>query len=84
MKKRFKVLYFYAYWDKNYELKDLFYEECKKRNIFFDCVDVETEEGLGVSCKYNVKLCPYVIVFDNGKEIKRGIANEIFEQGILD
>lgn len=77
MKKKFKVMYFYAEWDNNFTFKGELFELCRERNIYFDAIDCETPEGIALSTKYNVKLCPYIIMMHNGKEVWRGVANEI-------
>lgn len=77
MKRKFKMMYFFADWDNNFSFKSEMFEECKARNIYFDCIDCETPEGVALSIKYKVKLCPYIILMKNGKEVWRGVANEI-------
>lgn len=72
MKKSVKAMYFHAYWDGNFELKNAFVETCKALRIPFETVDCETELGVSLSCKYGVKLCPTVLIFEKGKEVYRG------------
>lgn len=72
MKRNVKAMYFFAYWDNNFELKNEFIDACKMLKIPFEAVDCETEFGVTLSCKYNVKLCPTVLIFKNGKEVYRG------------
>ena len=71
MKKNVRAMYFYAYWDDNFELKNQFMETCKLMNIPFEAVDCETEFGIKLSCKYNVKLCPTILIFKGNKEVYR-------------
>lgn len=82
MKKSVKMVYFFADWDNNYQLKNDMYNECKKNGIFFDDIDCDTEKGVQVSIKYGVKLCPYIILQRDGDELWRGIAND-FDASIL-
>lgn len=78
MRKNVKAMYFYAYWDNNMESKNLFVDECKKHKIQFEVVDCESELGVKLSCKYNVKLCPMVLFFKDGKECGRFIGNNAY------
>ena len=82
MKKSVKMVYFFADWDNNYQLKNDMYNECKKNGIFFDDIDCDTDKGVQVSIKYGVKLCPYIILQKDGDELWRGIAND-FDASIL-
>ncbi len=80
MKKNVKAMYFYAYWDRNMEAKGLFCDECKEYGMPFELVDCETELGVKLSCKYNVKLCPMVLFFEDGVEVARFIGNKAYQQ----
>lgn len=72
MKKNVTAKYFFAYWDNNYELKNQFIDTCKAMKIHSECIDCETKDGVTLSCKYNVKLCPTILIFKNNKEVYRG------------
>lgn len=80
MKKNVKAMYFYAYWDNNVDAKNKFVEECKKLKIPFEVIDCETELGVKLSIKYNVKLCPMMLFFRNSKEVSRCVGNKAHEQ----
>lgn len=80
MRKNVKAMYFYAYWDENVNAKNLFIETCKAHKMPYEAVDCETEMGVKLSCKYNVKLCPMVLFFKDGKEVGRFIGNHAYEQ----
>lgn len=69
MKKGLIMMYFYAHWDGCTKYKNEFVRVCKDKNINYILVDVETEDGLRVSKKYNVKMCPRVVVIEDGKVI---------------
>ena len=71
MKKNLKAMYFYAYWDNNFDLNDDFVNICKDHNVQYEVLDCETELGVKLSCKYNVKLCPTILLLENNKEIYR-------------
>lgn len=43
----------------------------KYPNVKFKDIDVDTEEGAKMSCIYNVKNVPVVMIVNNGKEIDR-------------
>lgn len=80
MKKDFKIVYFFAKWDGNYETHETCREVCEARGWKMRSIDCETRRGVEESIKYNVKLCPYIIVYDHNKEIMRGIANNILDE----
>lgn len=77
MKRKLKVMFFYAHWDGCYDLRDNLFDLCKANNMIFESVDCETKEGVFLSRWHNVKLCPYIVVLDHGQELKRGVAQEI-------
>lgn len=80
MKKKMKLMFFYAHWDGTTKLKDLIFSLCKERDIWFEGVYCESKEGIFLSKLHDVKLCPYIVLFKNDKEIKRGVAQEIIEE----
>lgn len=43
----------------------------KYPNVKFKDIDVDTEEGAKMSCDYNVKNVPVVMIVNNGKEVDR-------------
>lgn len=80
MKKKIKLMFFYANWDGTTKMKDLLFSLCKERDYWFEAVDCESKEGVFLSKYHGVKLCPYIIMFKNEKEVKRGIAQEIINE----
>lgn len=77
---KMKLMYFYAYWDGNVETKNACIDMCRELNIAFEVVDCESESGVKLSCKYGVKNCPTVILFDNGVEVLRCKGNYAVER----
>jgi hypothetical protein len=80
MKKNLKAMYFYAYWDNNFDLKDDFIDFCKDNDITYEVLDCETEFGVKLSCKYDVKLCPTILLFKNNKEVYRSHSKNCIEE----
>lgn len=76
MKKKF--LYFWAEWDNMpYSKRSQFVNECRNLGVKFDTIDVESEEGVDLSIKYNIKNVPTIIVIDHKhREIGREKGNE--------
>jgi hypothetical protein len=71
MKQKVKALFFYAYWDGSYNERNEFVDECKALGMPFEMIDVETEDGLKASLKYDVKMCPRVLFVRNNRVIGR-------------
>lgn len=63
-------MYFYAYWDYSEIARHKFIEVCKEYNYPFTCVDCESKEGVDMSIKYGIKMCPRVGIFFKGKLVQ--------------
>lgn len=77
MKKNVKLMYFYAYWDGCMEYKKQFIELCEQHDIYYDLVDCETDNGVKLSCDYNVKNCPTILCIKNGRIVAKGKGNNV-------
>lgn len=88
MKNDLFLMYFHAYWDSAETSKRKFAEACKEYNYPFTFVDCETKEGLDLSIKYGIKMCPRVGIFYKGKLMKiingKYAANYIVSNTVLD
>lgn len=62
-------MYFYAYWDECPKAKRNFIKKCKRENLRFKAIDCETKEGVELSCKYQVRMAPAMLVVENGEKL---------------
>lgn len=77
-------MFFHAYWCKSYpKMSQVFGEvakEMKSENMKFTDVDCETDWGVDMSSKYQVRNVPTILVVEKGRVIKRIAANELKEE----
>lgn len=70
-----EILLFHAYWDKSsLSLRQMFKEVSSEENfkdLTFTDVDVETEEGLDLSCNYQVRNIPIILIVKKNRVIER-------------
>ena len=64
-------LYFFAYWDNCEEYKIRFAKICRFHKVRYSFVDCETPRGVAESIYKHVRMCPTVLVMEDGKEIYR-------------
>ena len=76
----FTSVNFFAYWDDCEQFKIRFAKICRFHNIRYHFVDCETPSGVAESIRRGVKLCPAVIVLDNGAEVYRCKGNNAFHE----
>lgn len=62
------------------EMKPLFYDEAKKYGIKYDLIDVEEENGVNLSVKYEVRNVPTILVFKGNKLIGRECGNSSYQR----
>lgn len=77
------ILYFYAEWDSRYKERFQMAGMCHNKGVKLNFIDCETEYGVGMSIKYGVRLCPTVLIFEDGKEVMRlngAVANDIIRE----
>lgn len=81
-KKKPIVFYFYAPdWDAfAYEKKNKVFNECQKIGLSCSAIDVETQNGVEMSIKYQVRNVPTAVVVDNGKVVDVLKGNTIHEK----
>ena len=79
-KKDLLCLYFFAYWDDCEQFKIRFAKICRFHNVKYRFVDCETPSGVAESIRRGVKLCPTVIVLENGAEVYRCKGNNAFNE----
>lgn len=81
-KKKPIVFYFYAPdWDAfAIEKKNKVYDECKKLGIVCSPIDVETQKGVDLSIRYQVRNVPTAVVMDKGKVVDVLKGNTIHEK----
>lgn len=71
-----KALMFTAEWCSGcYALKPKFYDEVKKLDVRYDVIDVETDEGVELSTKYQVRNVPTILIFKKGVLVGREIGS---------
>lgn len=74
-------MFFYALWDCNaYEKLDNFRDEAKRLKIPFELVDVETDEGVRKSIKWEVRNVPTIVYTQGGKEVSRDNGNTAYSR----
>lgn len=70
-----EILLFHAYWDKSsLNLRQMFKEVSSEENfkdLTFTDVDVETEEGVDLSCNYQVRNVPTILIVKKNRVIER-------------
>ena len=79
-KKDIVCLYFFAYWDGCEEYKIRFAKICRFHNVKYHFVDCETPKGVKESIYKKVRMCPTVLVMENGEEIYRCKGNNAFNE----
>ena len=65
-----KVLFFYSnIWCSGCtNMRPLFFDEVRKHNMKYEMIDVDTQEGAELSCKYGVRNVP-TLVFERFNQV---------------
>lgn len=64
------VLLFSAHWCVSCGvMKPLFEQECKKLNVNYEIIDVESDRGVDLSIEYKVRNIPTLIFLDNENNV---------------
>lgn len=75
-----KVVFYSAPWCSGCtKMKPKFYDTCKSLGVSFEIVDVEDEDGVARSIKYNIRNVPTLVFMKNGREIGRAKGNNAYE-----
>ena len=69
MKNNYSLIFFFSYWDCATKTRSRFVDRCKELGIKYELVDVETEEGLEIASRYNIKMCPRIVLLSNHKYV---------------
>lgn len=64
------VLLFSAHWCVSCgAMKPLFEQECKKLNVNYEIIDVESDKGVDMSVEYKVRNIPTLIFLDDDNKV---------------
>lgn len=76
-----KAILFGAEWCNScHALKPKFYDEVKKLDIRYDVIDVETDEGVELSTKYQVRNVPTILIFKNKELVGRETGSAAYQK----
>lgn len=82
---KIKVLFFHAYWCKSCKkMEDVFseVEESFKedKNVTFESVDVESENGVKLSCRYEVRNVPAIVIVNERNVVEKLLGKKSSEE----
>lgn len=76
-----KVLFFSAWWCKGcLDMRQPFYDEARKNGLKYDIVDVDTEDGAELSCKYDIKSVPTLLFLKGDRIVGKEKGNESYKR----